>query len=194
MLHVVNCWEEGDWIVMVGCRTADPTLRPDPEDGKLAAMLSGLTVAACLHEWRMNLVTGETRERALDDLHTEFPTLSPAMLGQRSRFSYHALLPPTIPATFEGLVRYDLSGGPTQRFDYGPGVFGSEAPFVPRPGATAEDDGYVLSFVTDVADWSSAVLVFDASDLAAGPLARVGLPRRVPAGFHATWIPGDVST
>ena len=42
MLHVVNCWEEGDEIVMIGCRTADPTLHPDRRDGKIAAMLSGL--------------------------------------------------------------------------------------------------------------------------------------------------------
>ena len=32
MLHVVNCWEEGDEIVMVGCRTDDPSLKPDRRD------------------------------------------------------------------------------------------------------------------------------------------------------------------
>lgn len=33
--------------------------------------------------------------------------------------------------------------------------------------------------------------VFDASDVAAGPLARVLLPVRVPSGFHATWVRAD---
>lgn len=192
MLHVVNCWEEGDWVVMVGCRSPDPTLRPDPLDGKLAAMLSGLKLDVVLHEWRMNLATGEARERQLDDLNTEFPTIAPDMLGLRNRFSYHTILPHAIPATFEGLVRYDLTDGSTVRYDYGPGVFGSEAPFAPRPGATGEDDGYLVTFVTDVRDWSSAVWVFDAAELAAGPLAKVRLPQRVPAGFHATWVPGGI--
>ena len=30
---------------------------------------------------------------------------------------------------------------------------------------------------------------FDARDLAAGPVARVHLPQRVPAGFHGNWMP-----
>jgi carotenoid cleavage dioxygenase len=31
--------------------------------------------------------------------------------------------------------------------------------------------------------------VFDASAVGNGPVARVHLPRRVPFGFHATWVP-----
>jgi carotenoid cleavage dioxygenase len=44
--------------------------------------------------------------------------------------------------------------------------------------------------VTDSNDWSSHCLVFDATDVAAGPVARVTLPQRVPFGFHASWAPG----
>ena len=54
----------------------------------------------------------------------------------------------------------------------------------------AEDDGYLVTFVTDTHDWSSACLVFDARDVEAGPLAKVALPQRLPAGFHATWVDG----
>ena len=74
-----------------------------------------------------------------------------------------------------------------------PGVFGSEAVFAPRPGATRdsiEDDGYVITLVTDSKDWSSWSLVFDARDIEHGPVARVRLPQRVPYGFHATWVRG----
>jgi len=190
MLHVVNCWEQGDWIEMIGCRTTDPSLKPKREDGKIAAMLSGLTLQANLYVWRMNMVTGATQEGPLDDLNAEFPMIHPGMLGVRNRWSYHARIPCEVPATFEGLVKYDLHSGAAERVDYGPGVFGSEAPFVPRPGAIAEDDGWLLSFVTDVSDWSSACWVFHAQALADGPIAKVKLPQRVPAGFHATFVPG----
>jgi carotenoid cleavage dioxygenase len=190
MLHVVNCWEEGDEIVMIGCRTNDPTLRPDPADGKIAAMLSGIKLQANLHVWRMDLATGETKEGPLDDLNAEFPMIHPGMLGRKNRYSYHSRIPYEIPATFDGLVKYDLTDGSCTRFDYGPGVFGSEAPFVPRPGATDEDDGWLVTFVTDASDWSSACWVFDARDVQAGPIAKVALPQRVPNGFHATWIDG----
>lgn len=190
MLHVVNCWEEGDEIVMVGCITKDPTLDPNPADGKLAAMLSFLTLQANLHVWRMNLVTGETSEEDLHDLNAEFPTIRADAMGHKNRFAYLQRIPYESPATFDELVKADLQTGSMERFPYGPGVFGSEAPFAPRPGSTEEDDGYVVSFVTDANDWTSACWVFDAQRIADGPVAKVKLPARIPAGFHATWVPG----
>ena len=42
---------------------------------------------------------------------------------------------------FDGLVRYDLETGATQRYQFPDGVYASESPMAPRPGATAEDDG-----------------------------------------------------
>jgi carotenoid cleavage dioxygenase len=92
------------------------------------------------------------------------------------------------------LVKYNNDTGQSQQWDYGPGVFGSEAVFAPKPGAdrsSEEDDGYVLTLVTDTRNWNSDCLVFDARDITRGPLARVRMPQRVPAGFHATWAAGE---
>jgi carotenoid cleavage dioxygenase-like enzyme len=192
MLHVVNCWQEGDRIVMLGCRTNDPTLKPDKQDGKIAAMLSGIKLQANLYRWEMNLATGETKEGPLDDLNAEFPMINDAWLGEKNRFSYHSIIPYEIPATFEGLAKYDLeSGAVVDRYDYPKGVFGSEAPFAQRVGCSGEDEGYLLSFVTDTRDWSSSCWVFDAQNLSAGSIAEVQLPARVPAGFHSTFVPGS---
>lgn len=190
MLHVVNCWQDGDEVVMVGCRTDDPSLKPDPADGRIAAMLSGIKLQANLYEWRMNPATGATAERKLDDINAEFPMIHDAWLGRRNRYAYLQDIPYEIPATFEGLIKADLQTGARERFAYGPGVYGSEAPFAPRPDAKSEDDGYVITFVTDTHDWSSACWVFDAQHIADGPVAKVHIPQRIPAGFHATWMGG----
>ena len=40
----------------------------------------------------------------------------------------------------------------------------------------------------DDATGQSDLVIVDASDAAAGPVARVQLPRRVPYGFHGSWI------
>lgn len=192
MLHVVNCWQEGSRIVMIGCRTNDPTLHPDKLDGKIAAMLSGTKLQSNLYRWEMDLATGASKEGPLDDLNAEFPMINDAWLGKQNRFSYHSVIPYEIPVTFEGIVKYDLdSGAVVDRFDYPKGVFGSEAPFAQRPGTTEEDDGYLLNFVTDTRDWSSACWVMDARDLSAGPIAQVKLPARIPSGFHSSFVPGS---
>ena len=66
--------------------------------------------------------------------------------------------------------------------------------YAPKPGAdrsSGEDDGYVITLVTDSNSWQSECLVFDATDITPGPICRVQMPHRVPYGFHATWARGE---
>jgi carotenoid cleavage dioxygenase len=35
----------------------------------------------------------------------------------------------------------------------------------------------------------SSLVVLDARDVGAGPVAQIALPQRVPYGFHAAWVP-----
>ena len=191
-LHMVNAWEEGDWIVMDGCFQPDPTIQRRPADGALASMLGYLRVRAHLHRWRMNLATGETREQALDDLNVEFCLPDTNRYGTRTRYSYHQHIPIGCDTVeFTALVKYDHEDGSHTRFDYGEGIFASESPFAPRAAAVAEDDGYVVTIVTDARTLRSECWVLSAREIERGPLARVKLPVRVPTGFHAKWITGD---
>lgn len=201
ILHIVNCWEDGDWLHQVGCRQADPGYPRDPKDGPLASMMAQRRRLHTMHRWSFNLRTGETRETSLDDENTEFPTSNPNYMGRPARFSFNQRIP--LPAeghisgqcqTFDGLVRYDLATGGIQRYEYGEGVHGNEAPIAPRKGATPdtpEDEAYVVTFTTDTADWSSYCLIFDAGDVAQGPVARLKIPHRITLGFHSTWVPGE---
>jgi carotenoid cleavage dioxygenase len=93
---------------------------------------------------------------------------------------------------FDGLVRHDNLAGSKTEYRFGPGRWGSEAPFAPREGASVDSaDGYLVTFVQDEREGRSELDIFDAADLAAGPVARVLLPQRVPLGFHATWVRAD---
>ena len=67
--------------------------------------------------------------------------------------------------------------GAEERYAFGDGVFGSETPMAPRAGATDEDDGYLVTFTTDMVRDCSECLVLDAKDIAAGPIARVRASR-----------------
>ncbi len=197
VLHVSNSWEEGDWIVMDGCRSANPLRQPDG-GGELAHMLVYMRNETNNYRWRFNLKTGEVREGDIDDLNTEFNKSNQLFHGVKTRYAYHQHIPllhengHTL--RFNALVKYNNETGQYDKWDYGEGVFGSEAAFAPVKGATrdnAEDDGYVITLVTDSNTWTSEALVFDATDIAAGPVARVKMPQRVPAGFHAAWARGE---
>ena len=59
----------------------------------------------------------------------------------------------------------------------------------PRDGARAEDDGYLLTFTSDVANDLSECLILDAAQPDAEPVARIRLPERISSGTHATWAP-----
>ncbi|WP_248962950.1 carotenoid oxygenase family protein [Sphaerisporangium perillae] len=139
------------------------------------------TGGAVLHRWVLDPARGTVTEQQLDDRKVEFPTLDDSRVGRPSRFLYAV--------SGDAVVKYDTGTGASQVRDLGaePG----EAVFVPAAGARSEDDGYLLSIVTDHAGAGSELLVLDAGGL--DFVASVRLPRRVPAGFHGSWI-GDAET
>ena len=54
--------------------------------------------------------------------------------------------------------------------------------------AAPEDDGYVLTLVTDGRTGTAEVVVLDAANIAAGPVARVPIEgTNIPHGLHGCW-------
>ncbi len=106
--------------------------------------------------------------------------------GRRHRYSYNAL-----PAKgwfgFEGLVKQDFETGAEEVVRLPEGVFASETVMAPRVGATAEDDGYLVTFTMDVNRDCSECLVLDAAHPTDPPVARIALPERMSCGTHAFW-------
>jgi carotenoid cleavage dioxygenase len=198
VLHTTNAWEEGDWVIMDGCRSTNPMPASRDDEGELASMLSYMRLEANNYRWRFNLKTGEVREGPIDDRNSEFNKSNQLFHGVKTRYAYHQDIPLREDGghtlRFTGLLKYDNETGQYQKYEYGPGVFGSESPFVPKKGATrdsAEDDGYVITFVTDSNDWTSHAWIFDATDITPGPICRIKLPHRIPNGFHGWWARGE---
>lgn len=189
--HVANAWEDGDDVVMHACRMVPNGFTPNPEYGPFGAMVNVMALHAVPVEWRMNMRTGQVRQRQLDDRLGEFPIVNQAYTGRKSRWSYNVSMAPDELQRFDGLLKYDLETGACQAYRYAEGHGGSEAAFAPRLGAVDEDDGYVIVFVTDPNAGTSEVQVIAAKAFEDGPIARIPLPGRVPAGFHGAWAPGD---
>jgi carotenoid cleavage dioxygenase-like enzyme len=84
------------------------------------------------------------------------------------------------------VVRVDLRdpGQPPQLWTADENVFVGEPVFV--PSSDREDAGHVVVILSDGLAGRSSLVVLDASNLAAGPVARVPMPL-LPYAFHGTW-------
>ncbi len=114
----------------------------------------------------------------MNDVHACHPT----------RYVYGAVFNPERPFTFDGVMKYDNTTKADEAYYYGEQRFGGEAVFAPRVDAQAEDDGYLVTFVQDESNDQSECVILDAQNLAAGPVARIVMPFRVPYGFHSGWV------
>lgn len=198
LLHVVNAWEEGDEVVMVGT----PYRTYEDAHGRIDARRLEHTIHNrqrdfWLYEWRFDLKTGRTHERVIDDvLNTEFPVINSAYQGLPTQHSYHIVFPHggREEVRFTGIAKVNHRTGGYMAWSEGPESFYNEPGFAPRDGCAAEDDGYVVTYAWNAAKQRSEVQVFDArgTEFGRGPIARVLLPRRVPNGFHATYVSAEV--
>lgn len=182
VFHTLNAYEEGDFVVLDLCRfnkfdlyELEPDFARNNDNGRL-------------HRYRLNLKTGEASEQPLDDVRSEFPRVNDRLLGRKARFGYASRLEDGGPGFSEGLLKYDLQTGRSELHLHGPNRSGGEGVFVPRPGAKAEDDGWLLTFVHDEGSGESELVVVDAAQFTDRPVARVKLPQRVPFGFHGAWV------
>ena len=194
ILHITNCFEDGDAVVMDGCIMPDYKTVPVNQASniyeRIRANLDKHNNPTLMHRWRFDLKTGRTTEQRLDDEITEFPVCSNDYVGRPYRYSYNVLYQKG-EWLFSGLKRFDLRTGATARYEYGEGRYGSEPQVARAVGAKAEDDGYVISMVADMKADTSEILVLRADDIAAGPVARIILPERMGIGTHACWVEGD---
>ncbi|TPQ18134.1 carotenoid oxygenase family protein [Streptomyces sporangiiformans] len=139
-------------------------------------------------QWVVDLTAGTVRERTVDDLVVEFPTINEELTGRRHRYQYAISFPDDRGVGNFGVVKYDRSTGARSVRNVGDGRLPSEAVFVPAEHGTSEDDGYLLTVVSDLHADASQLLVLDATTITAAPVAIVHLPRRVAAGIHGSWI------
>ena len=189
--HIINSWEEENEVVLDVCRMSSPV--PSQEvrqklSGPYGTMLAWLKLDACYHRYRFNLETGETKEERKEDLLSEFPVINNRYGGLPSRYSYHVTLADTDVILFDALVKMDSLTGTSQKFSFPEGCFGSEMQFAPRHNSNAEDDGYLISFVTNMNSMKGEIQIFPAEDLSKGPICRLIVPQQIPPGFHSSFV------
>lgn len=119
----------------------------------------------------------------------EFPRIDDRLIGHRhhqvavgARGKIDGL--PT--GAFDGVLTIDAHSG-TNTFYQSDGLALGEPCFVPSPQSAT--DGYYVTFAEQIKDRSSYFVILASDNVAAGPVATVRIPQRVPMGLHGAWVP-----
>lgn len=182
-LHHINTYQDDDGLVM------DMIVYKDPEilDALYLENLragGSIPVPQC-RRFRLKWYDGTVRSEQLRDAFVELPRINYGRCnGRPYRYFYgfggYGSVMAGASLTFEhanSLVKVDTAGGPTQIWQQ-EGCFPGDPVFVPRPGATEEDDGALMALVLDTSTERSFLVVLDARTME--ELGRADLPHHVP--------------
>jgi len=194
VFHVGNAHEDGAGRVVLDAVRYSPREFTSLWDllslGAASAGPAATAGRAMLHRWTLDPATGGVTEEALDEQEVEFPTLDDERVGRHARYLYTVAGADPRSTDRCAVIKYDTASGAAARYDFPADTTVGEAVFAPATGGSRrEDDGWLISIATRRDGGASQLLVLDAADLPAGPVAAVELPRGVPTGFHGSWFP-----
>ena len=203
--HTFNAWEEGDageWLHLDHFITGSGWLSQFPDLHNPGAQEK----PPFAQRWSFNLSQAEDRFtiKKLFDQIGEMPVIDPRFAMKRARHFWFGTNNPTLgpmlpwgpkgpPFTCLGHFHETAEGqgemGGTLDFWYaGPDSAPEEPYFVPRSADAPEGDGWLLSIVGRRNENRTDLVVLDARNLAAGPVATIRMPCRLHEGFHGTWV------
>jgi beta,beta-carotene 9',10'-dioxygenase len=184
VFHTINAFEDGEDIVIDLCAHEDAAIIELLELEKLRAGSGHAVLGARPVRLTLAAGSGVASTRPLADVDLELPRIAyRSHNGRPYSFVYGASAGDA--PFLKRLVKIDVDDGSHIVWDE-PNAWAGEPVFVPRVGASAEDDGVVLSVVLDADTGSSFLLMLDAESFE--EIARAQAPQRIPFGFHGQFF------
>lgn len=188
--HMANAFQRGSKLV-VDCVRTD---RVDPD----VASADGSSLGSKLTRYTVDLERGgvASEQTFMPERCVEFPRVAAHMETREHRYAYMLAADPGVERvkfnSFNTVCRYDYQTGESSVYRVAEHGDATEFSYAPNPDSEREEDGYLMGYVYLADSHRSEFVILAASDLSAGPLARVKLPQRVPEGFHGNWMPGGL--
>lgn len=189
VFHPVNAYDDEDnnSVVLHVSRQPGAFMGSSDEYGHVAR----------LWKWTIDMTSGKVTEEEVDGRPGDFGRVADTAIGRKAQFGYLMAMAgegnSEEPVYGSALWKYDLGTGGCWEHHLGDGVRGGEPVFAAAGPNAAEDEGWVMTIVHDENSGASKLIVLDAQNFSAPPVATVHLPQRVPYGAHGSWIP-DVTT
>lgn len=180
--HTINQFEEGDYVVLDLLAWSDPSII-----AKLDLELLANGHPPITSKWvRARLGAGSSKvtlEPMAGDLF-EFPVINlKRALAKTTRVAWGATITGSAEGGDAALLKV-VPGEATRRFS-AKGWTPGEPVMTPRPDATADDQGVLLSVASHAEGKKTALFVVDAESMS--ELARVEVDVGLPLGFHGSF-------
>ncbi len=188
VFHLANAWEQGGTVQIRF------VAQPDILGAMRKMQVDQPRQAGYAHHPRwtqitLNPATGQAQMQALDASGVEFPRIHPARNGLPTRFTTLVARSRGMDARVEGFDSVlTLHGDRQQRHVYGDGWIAEEHVYVPASRTAPEGQGWVLGTSYHWPSERTALSVFDAAAVNAGPITRVTLPYGLPLGLHGQFV------
>jgi carotenoid cleavage dioxygenase len=188
VFHPVNAFEKDNVITLYVSRQ-NSAFGADSED---------YSEVGRLHRWQIDLNAGTVSEDKVDDRPADFGRVNDSLVGLENRFGYLMSLDgegnSEEPIYGAKLYKYDLPKGSCEEHFLGHNVRGAEPVFAPCTTTSdlaqlSEDEGWIMTLAHDETSGKSRLVIIDAQNFSAPPVATIELPFRVPYGAHGNWIP-----
>jgi carotenoid cleavage dioxygenase-like enzyme len=184
LFHFGNAWEEKDGSIKFdGCRYPDLKIMDIIEDvmvGKTSTNKQSFSqsVLFTIHP------NGKTKQEFFDGI-TEFPRIYPSLTGLKAQKIF------TIGGekeheTMHSIRSVNVDTGKIDEYDYGSDYLVEEHVVVEK-GSTPQKNGWLIGTALHWPSKKSCVSLFEAENLAAGPIAKAWLPFHIPLGFHGNF-------
>jgi carotenoid cleavage dioxygenase len=196
--HVMNAFNEGPKIYFdtpVAKGNAFPFF-PDVH----GAPFDPVAARPYLTRWTVDMTANSDAFESIEqltDMIGEFPRIDDRFATRRHGHGWMLVMDPAMP--FEGpsgrasgfimnrLGHIDFTTGKQTSWWAGPQTILQEPCFIPREPDAAEGDGYIIALADNLVTNYSDLIILDARNIEAGPIARAKLPFRLRSGLHGNW-------
>ena len=197
--HTFNAWDDGHrlhldhFITKSGWLSQFPDLRdPEAHEQPPFAQRWSFDVTTDRDDFDVEQLFGQIGE---------MPVIDPRVATRRHRHFYFGTNNPALgpmlewgpkgpPFTCIGHFHEDT--GTVSYYYAGPNSAPEEPMFVPAAPDAPEGLGWLLTMVGRRSENRTDLVVLDAQNVAAGPVATIRIPFRLHEGFHGTWVPTQV--
>lgn len=198
--HFMNAQTVGSKVLVDGCVAEANQIPPFPNlDGTPWDPKKGSTQ---LVRWTFDLSKpGEDfRQEVVWPHYSEMPRVDSRYETRGYRYGYFGYYDRSRPLKsrigptgnpMSCVSRIDYVTGKVSEYYTGETCSTQEAIFIPRSKNAAEGEGYLLSVINHFEEMRSDLVILDAQNLEAGPIATARMPVRLRYAFHGNWVNKD---